>query len=219
MRAVTIDIISDAICPWCFVGKRRLERALASLPHIDAQIRWRPFFLDPSIPDGGVDKMTSYVAKFGRARVDAMLPMMAKVGAAEGIAFDYGGRISPTLAAHRAAEAAFAAGGAALQDAVVEALFKFYFEQQGDLTEANVVRVAATAGLAPAAAAAAMADPATAESVRREAREWKRRFAISGVPFFVIAGADADAAPATVGGAQDAALLAEAIAAVARGAE
>jgi predicted DsbA family dithiol-disulfide isomerase len=219
MRRVTIDVVSDAICPWCFVGKRRLEAAVRALPDITATVRWRPFFLDATLPASGVDKMSHYIEKFGRARIDAMIPMMASVGAAETprIAFDYGGRIHPTAAAHAVAEAAFAAGGAPLQDSVVEALFKHYFEERGDLTAAEVARVAAGAGLAPAAASAAAVSGAAADAVRAEAREWRAKYRVTGVPFFVIregAGGD-DGAVTTLSGAQDARVIADAIRGVA----
>jgi predicted DsbA family dithiol-disulfide isomerase len=114
------------------VGKRRLERALALLPPALASavsVRWRPFFLDASLPREGVDKLARYVEKFGAARVRDILPHMAAVGAAEGIAFDYGGRMSNTLASHVLIEAAWGAGGAPTQAAVVEALFSYYFER------------------------------------------------------------------------------------------
>lgn len=63
---IRIEIISDTICPWCFVGKRRLEKALQAFDRADFEIRWKPFFLDPSLPKEGVDKMTRYAEKFGR---------------------------------------------------------------------------------------------------------------------------------------------------------
>ena len=81
-KRVTIDIVSDTICPWCFVGKRRLEKALLDVaPSIEASIRWHPFLLDPTLPKEGMSKMARYESKFGAARVAAMLPHMAKVGA------------------------------------------------------------------------------------------------------------------------------------------
>ena len=90
-RSLTIDIVSDAICPWCYVGKRRLEKAIASLKRssgdVDVQVRWRPFFLDHSLPREGVDKMERYAAKFGEARMRQMIPYMQQVGRDDGIAF------------------------------------------------------------------------------------------------------------------------------------
>jgi predicted DsbA family dithiol-disulfide isomerase len=214
-RAVTIDIVSDVICPWCFVGKRRLAAALASLPDVDATVRWRPFLLDASLPAGGVDKMAHYARKFGAARVAAMIPAMAATGAALSppVAFDYGGRIFPTHFAHATIEAAWAAGGAELQDAIVEALFRHYFEARGDLDAADVARVAEGAGLVGAAAAAARG----AGAVAAEAAAWRDEHAIDGVPFFVIRGAGARDA-VTVGGAQEPRALAAAVARAAGGA-
>jgi predicted DsbA family dithiol-disulfide isomerase len=202
-RTVTIDIVSDAICPWCYVGKRRLAAALATLPNVDASIRWRPFYLDPSLPVTGVDKMTHYIKKFGRERVNDIIPKMAAVGRglAPPVAFDYGGRIHPTSWAHVMIEAAWAAGGAALQDAVVEALFAHYFEKKGDLTKAEVARVAASAGFAGAAAVAG-----GQALVDEEVAHWRREFGVQGVPFFIINGG-----AATLSGAQESAVLADAI--------
>lgn len=99
-RAVTIDIVSDIICPWCFVGRRRLAKAIKACGVV-ATIRWHPFFLDSSLPVEGTDKRSRYVAKFGEARVVAMLPAMARTGAAEGITFSFGGKTASTLRAHR----------------------------------------------------------------------------------------------------------------------
>jgi predicted DsbA family dithiol-disulfide isomerase len=188
-QRVVVNVVSDAICPWCFVGKRRLEKAVAALGAAAVvTVRWRPYFLDATLPPEGVDKLERYTKKFGAARVAQMLPMMEKVGAAEGIAFDYGGRISPTALAHALAELAWARGGAAQQDRLVEALFKFYFERQGDLGDAAALRgVCAGAGLAGADVEAVLArDSPLLAAVEAEADEWRERFDVSGVPLFVI---------------------------------
>jgi len=212
-RVVSIDIVSDAICPWCYVGSRRLAAALRLLPDVAAAVRWRPFFLDRTLPAGGVDKLEHYYKKFGRARVDAMVPQMQRTGDAldPPVKFDYGGQIHPTSFAHAAAEAAWAEGGALLQGAVVEALFSHYFERRGGLDAASVARVAAAAGLSAAGVAAAGA-PAAAAVAAAEADARRDEFAIDGVPFFVIRGARAGAAPVTLAGAQEPRAIAAAIA-------
>ena len=209
-RAITIDIVSDAICPWCLVGKRRLAAALKTLPNVKATIRWRPFFLDPTLPLNGVDKMSHYISKFGKARIDSILPQMAAVGASliPPVTFDYGGRIYPTSAAHVAIEAAWEAGGALLQDAVVEALFSHYFEQKGDLTKEEVIRIALKAGLSNANAA--VSAPGAIAGVESEVKKWRNQYGISGVPFFIIKGLDSGKEE-TISGAEDARVIAEAI--------
>jgi len=144
-----------------------------------------------------------------------MIPAMAATGAALSppVAFDYNGRIFPTTFAHAAIEAAWAAGGAALQARVVEALFQHYFERRGDLDAAGVARVAEGAGLAGAAAAVARG----AAAVAADAAAWRDEFAVDGVPFFVIRGAGARDAVA-LGGAQEPRVLAAAIERAAGGA-
>ncbi len=87
----------------------------ATDPDVALSVRWRPFFLDPTIPKGGMVKMERYIAKFGEARVRQMLPFMQETGRRDGINFDYGGRISNTLNSHRIIEAAWEQGGAKLQ--------------------------------------------------------------------------------------------------------
>jgi predicted DsbA family dithiol-disulfide isomerase len=208
---VTVNIVSDTICPWCFVGKRRFESALAKAASVTAEVRWRPFFLDKSIPAAGVDKMAHYVKKFGQARVDSMLPMMKKVGEAEGIAFDYGGRIANTLASHALLELAFQSGGAKQQDALCTALFKYYFEQQGNLGDAAALRgLCAAEGLAGEAVEGVLAGSSPlCQAVVQEAEEWRQEYAISGVPFFVIQAEGKK--PVLLSGAQDTHVLVAAL--------
>lgn len=191
---------SDTICPWCFVGKRRLEKALqavsAAHPGASFEVRWRPFQLNPALPFSGISKLQHYREKFGAARVAQMLPMMAKVGSAEGIAFSYEGLISNTLLSHALLGAAWAEGGAALQNRLCEGLFRHYFEQQGCLTDVQALTsICAAAGLSPTtteqllqgegSSAASRAAQAAAE---QEASEWAKRHKISGVPFILIDG-------------------------------
>jgi len=212
MAALTIDVVSDVICPWCFVGKRRLEAALAAARVPAAtSVRWRPFFLDPSLPAAGTDKRARYEAKFGAARVAAMLPSMAAVGAECGIAFDFGGKVAATTPAHALLEAAWERGGARLQDALAEALFRFYFERRGNPGDAAALAsLAADAGLPAADAAAVLAGAgpggAHAVAVERDAAAWRARFNVTGVPFFVISDGSRTT---TLSGAQDVGVFVE----------
>jgi predicted DsbA family dithiol-disulfide isomerase len=219
-RVIHVDVVSDTICPWCFVGKRRLlaglalARAAASPPQqLELELRWRPFFLDDTLPGGaGVDKSARYAAKFGAARVAAMLPMMARVGAAEGIAFAFGGNTGATLDSHRLAEWARRRGGAPLADALTEEVFRRTFErEQCPSDHAVLADAAAAAGLDRAAASAFLASGELAREVRAEAAEWRARHAITGVPFFVF-----DGGAEVVAGAQDASVFAAVLLRLAR---
>ncbi len=85
-----IDVIFDTICPWCYVGKRRLERALAQRPLVRPEIRWRPFLLNPDMPSQGIDRKTYLESKFGGPyRVKQMYAAVNAAGASEGIAFSF----------------------------------------------------------------------------------------------------------------------------------
>src|SRR5947209_1031359 len=133
---VTVDVISDLICPWCYIGKRRLERAVAALAgRHEVRVRWHPFQLNPQMPRGGMDRRAYRTAKFGSwERSQALDARVAAVGAAEGLvfAFDKIGRTPNTLDAHRLIRVA---GQVGVQDAVVEALFRGYFTEGRDLSD------------------------------------------------------------------------------------
>src|ERR1700682_1627855 len=102
-----IDIVSDSVCPWCYIGKRRLEQALKQLsPTVKISKKFQPFFLDPTAPVGqSVNKLQRYYLKFGgKARVDSMIKNMKATGQQLGINFSYGGNTGNTLQSHRLIE-------------------------------------------------------------------------------------------------------------------
>jgi predicted DsbA family dithiol-disulfide isomerase len=140
---VKVDIVSDNICPWCFVGKRRFEKVLKQLDpqKVKVEVNWRPFFLDRTLPAPGKNKLEHYAKKFGKARTDQMLPHMKNVGKEEGINFSYGGKIGNTMNSHRLVEFAKKQGK---QDAMIEVLFAFYFEQEKDISDDAVLIEAGT---------------------------------------------------------------------------
>lgn len=186
-----IDIVSDAICPWCWIGKRHLEGALSRLADEGErfEVHWRPFQLNPDMPREGVERDAYRAAKFGsieRSReLDAQL---AAAGASAGLEFrfDRQRRTPNTVDAHRLIRRAGAAGGPALQDAVVEALFRAYFQDGLDIGDAGVLaEVAAGAGLEGAGAFLASGEGAA--EVREEDAGF-RRLGISGVPSFALGG-------------------------------
>ncbi len=135
-----IDVISDSVCPWCFIGKRRLMRAMAMRPQIPFDVKWRPYRLDPTIPAGGADRKAYMRAKFGDdpMKILEMQKLIAAEGAKEGIEFDFGSieRRPDTLDSHRLIRWAEANG---VQDDVVERLFIAYFENGEDIGDIRVL--------------------------------------------------------------------------------
>jgi predicted DsbA family dithiol-disulfide isomerase len=135
-----IDVISDTVCPWCFIGKRRLMRAMEARPGIAFDVRWRPYQLDPTVPKGGHDRQAYMRAKFGDdpMRIVEMHKLIAAEGEKEGIAFDFAAiqRRPNSLDSHRLIRWAEAAG---VQDDVVERLFIAYFENGEDIGDARIL--------------------------------------------------------------------------------
>jgi predicted DsbA family dithiol-disulfide isomerase len=182
---LTIDVISDVICPWCFIGKRRLEKALSGRP---ATVRWHPFQLNPDMPREGIDRKSYRIAKFGSwERSQELDARVAAAGEDEGIAFrfDKMARTPNTLDAHRII---WLAGERGVQDAVVEALFLAYFTEGEDLSDrATLAEVAADAGLDRAEVYELLASDKGIDVVQA-GEEQARRLGVSGVPFFVVNG-------------------------------
>ena len=182
---LVIDVVSDVVCPWCFVGKRRLEAALKR--DGEAQVRWRPFQLDAAIPPEGLDRQTYMRAKFGNGgRLADAHARLKALGAEADIAFDFEAihRSPNTFDAHRLIRFADEAGVA---DFVVERLFRDYFERGRDIGDREVlVEIAREAGLDPALVRERLASPDGAEEVRREI-EAAQRLGVSGVPYFIFA--------------------------------
>jgi predicted DsbA family dithiol-disulfide isomerase len=186
-----IDIVSDAICPWCWIGKRHLEGALARLADEGERfaVHWRPFQLNPDMPRAGVERAAYRAAKFGSAERSRELDaQVAAAGAAAGLEFrfDRQARTPNTVDAHRLIRRAGETGGPAGQDAVVEALFRAYFQEGRDIGDAGVLAaVASEAGREDAAAFLASGE---GEAEIREEDVGFRRLGISGVPSFALAG-------------------------------
>ena len=182
-----IDIFSDTICPWCFIGKRRLERALAERPQLDLTIHWRAFQLNPDMPAGGMDRSQYLELKFGGAsNADAIYDQVRAAGETEGIdfAFERMKRTPNTIDSHRLIRHARQGH----QDAVVQALFDAYFLRAEDIGDPEVlVAAAAEAGLDAEEARAFLASDAEAEAVRAEDKS-ARQAGISGVPCFIFNG-------------------------------
>jgi predicted DsbA family dithiol-disulfide isomerase len=186
---LTVDVISDVICPWCYIGKRRLEKAVAALAGRErVRVRWHPFQLNPLMPREGMSRREYRTAKFGSwERSLALDAQVAAAGRAEGIPFDYAMvmRTPNTLDAHRLIELADTVG---IQDAVVEAVFRAYFAEGRDISQATVLLdVVAEAGLDRGRAEAALNSDEGLAAIRA-AEEQSRRAGVQGVPHFLING-------------------------------
>ena len=181
----TIDVISDVICPWCFIGKRRLEKALNGR---SASVRWHPFQLNPDMPREGIERKAYRVRKFGSwERSQELDAQVAAAGRGEGIAFHFErmARTPNTLDAHRVIWLADERG---VQDAVVEALFLAYFTEGRDLSDrATLAEIAAGAGLDRAEVNELLEVDKGLDLVRA-GDDQARRLGVSGVPFFVVNG-------------------------------
>jgi predicted DsbA family dithiol-disulfide isomerase len=186
--ALAIDIVSDVVCPWCYIGKRRLEAALELYrerrPDAPAPtVTFHPFELNPDMPREGVSRADYIAKKFG-ARGYSAHDRLVHAGAQLGIAFAFDriARQPNTLAAHSLIEAARIKG---LQGAMKEALLKAFFVDSLDLTDEKVlVRIATEAGLDSEGAKAALADEDLRRSIAEE-EEKARAMGINGVPFFI----------------------------------
>ena len=187
-QPLSITVYSDVICPWCYVGKRRLEAALAE-PGMPAPIHlaWRPFELNPEMPVEGVERKVYRARKFGAARSAELDARMLATGREVGIAFafEHMERTPNTRLAHRLIWEADRQGR---QEAVVDRLFAAYFEQGLDIGCADVLaQIADAAGLEPRGTSQALAG---AESLKAVSGLEQEGYAmgIQGVPFFILLG-------------------------------
>lgn len=183
-QPITIDIVSDVICPWCFIGKRRLEKALAQLPEVHARVRWRPFLLDPTIPEGGMDRATYLTHKFGPEGGKAVYNRIRVAGAEEGIAFAFEKiRNTPnTTDAHRLLHWADREG---TQDEVAERLFQLYFLEGEDIGNRDVLaKAAAYSGMDEKVIRKRLDTGESRSQVLRQAAE-AQDAGIAGVPCFI----------------------------------
>ena len=183
-----VEVWSDIVCPWCYVGKRRFERGLAMAEkNADVEVIHRAFQLNPAMPAGEVrDHHDNLMTKYGLSdsQATAMQQQMERTAAAEGLEFHLvGGVTGNTFDAHRLVHLGRARG---LEGAVLERLYRAHFTEQRSIFDlAALIALAPEAGLDEADARAALADGAFAEGVNAELRE-ARGLGISGVPYFVI---------------------------------
>ena len=208
-----IDVISDTVCPWCYIGKRRLESALRLRPQMSFEIRWRPFQLNPSMPVEGVDRKTHLEHKFGS--LEKLKPAqlaLEEAGRAEGInfAFDKIARTPNTLNSHRLIRWAHSLG---IQDEIVEGLFHAYFVEGRDIGQTKVLaEIGDVVGMDGELVEELLNSDADIESVTQQ-DTMARKFGVQGVPSFLLGG------KTLIMGAQDAEALASMIDQVVSGSE
>ncbi|KAL4944082.1 hypothetical protein BDV06DRAFT_188272 [Aspergillus oleicola] len=209
MTNFNIQIISDAVCPWCYVGYRRLSRAITThaqkYPSDTFKITWSPFYLNASSPGfPGVDKAQFYESKFGAARTGMIFQRLAAVGSEEGIKFSFGGRTGKTRDAHRVirlaglkekesqgvkgAEQEGQIGG--IQTRVVERLFRAYFEEEKNITDRQVLIEAAVGGGLNEKEVEGLLEEGNdlgGKEVDEDAEGARKQF-VTGVPYFMVQG-------------------------------
>lgn len=212
---ISIDIISDVVCPWCYVGMRNFLAAWQQVGHEAVTLRWRPYQLDPTVPQAGEDRKAYMLKKFGdQGRIDAAHERLNEVGVAAGITFDFEAiSIAPnTLDAHRLIYWAETLGQEA-QTRLVGRLFRAYFEEGQNIGDHEVLAsLAADAGMNVAHARELLGSDVNRKEVL-EAVEAVQRMGISGVPCFLLEGRY------VVSGAQPTDVLANAIRQVAQAKE
>jgi predicted DsbA family dithiol-disulfide isomerase len=204
---VKVEIWSDVVCPWCYIGKRRLERALESFPH-EVDVVYRSFELDPTAPIGGTERSVESLGRKygGTERVIAMQEHVREQAAAEGLSF----RLDETLhlnsvAAHRLLHLALDESGPEVQARLKEALMSAYFEQARDVSDPAVLReVAVASGLDPVRVDEVLSGDEYADAVRADVAQ-AAVYGANGVPFFVLEGQYA------VSGAQPTEVFAQAL--------
>ena len=205
MTPLQIDVVSDVVCPWCFIGKSRLEKALALRPEIPVEIHWRPYFLNDWIPREGISRDEYLTKKFGSPeRYKSIAGRVAGAAAAEGLTYavDKIARQPNTLDCHRLIMWARNTGAA---DKMKQRLMQMYFTEGADLTDREVlVQAAVDCGMDAELTRELLAGDQDVNRVTAEAEQAKQA-GIDGVPCFILGGVLA------VSGAQDPAYLADAI--------
>jgi len=204
-HAVRIDVVSDVVCPWCFIGKHRLEKALAMKPDIPVEVHWRPYFLNDWVPREGMARDDYLTTKFGSPeRYKGIAQRVQAAAAAEGLTYavDKISRQPNTIDAHRLIRWAAGIGKAA---DMKQRLMDLYFTEGGDLSNrAVLVQAAADVGLDAEDVREALESDTDVAAVEQEANSAKEA-GIEGVPCFIFGGRYA------VSGAQAPEYLAEMI--------
>ena len=182
---LTIDVFSDVVCPWCFIGKRRLEKAIALRRDMPVEVRYRPYFLNPWVPREGMSRVDYLTTKFGSPeRYEKIALRVAQAAANEGLTYNIGAlaRQPNTLDCHRLI---LWAGGIGKAAQVKQRLMEIYFSEGGDLSDRDVlVQAASDCGLDPVEVRNLLASDADVAAVERAAKS-AQEAGIDGVPFYV----------------------------------
>ncbi len=186
--ALVIEMVSDLVCPWCWLGKRRIDGAIASVPELDIDLRFRPFELDPTVPTEGYDYKAYMAQRFGsdvgKDRANTMRQALIDYGEAEGIPFRFDKitRRPNSFNAHRLVRWAQGQGKGA---AAKETLFKAYFSEGRDIGETSeLVAIARDIDLDPELVGDLLKSDADVEAVRRES-DMFRDMGVAGVPTYI----------------------------------
>jgi predicted DsbA family dithiol-disulfide isomerase len=182
---LAIDVFSDVVCPWCFIGKRRLEKAVAMRPDIPVEVHYRPYFLNPWVPREGMSRVDYLTAKFGSPeRYEKIALRVAQAATNEGLTYNIGAlaRQPNTLDCHRLILWGGRLGKAAR---VKQRLMEIYFSEGGDLSDRDVlVQAASDCGVDPVEVRALLASDADVAAVEQAAKS-AQEAGIEGVPFYV----------------------------------
>ena len=182
-----IDIISDPICPWCYIGKTRLDRALELNPTHNFILEWHPFQLNPTMPKDGMDRREYLEAKFGgQKEAIEVYSNIDKTATETGLSLNFGGikRTPNTIDAHRLIHWAGIEGR---QNSIIDRLFKAYFQEGRDISEHSVLtRIASAAGMDQDVVRSLLKSDADKEDIKARDTDARKR-GIQGVPAFVVA--------------------------------
>jgi predicted DsbA family dithiol-disulfide isomerase len=191
MTTFNIEIVSDTVCPWCFIGHKQLLKAISTFQSTHGtsdtfNTTWKPFYLDPEAPKVSISKEERYAARFGAERTKAIHARMNEVGKSVGINFKWGGKTGNTRDSHRLIQLG-KTKSPETQTKIVEALFAAYFENEQDITDHDVLLAAAKkAGLDEAEARKWIVESDEGgKLVDAEVKEAQERN-ISGVPHFTL---------------------------------
>lgn len=186
---INIEVISDPVCPWCYVGKRRLESAIEQRPNLDFTLQWQPFQLNPDMPREGRNRQEYYREKFGRERAETLLDGLRQTGEEEGISFgsDANAMAPNTLSAHVLMYWADADDSIDASE-LAEKLFQAHHVACEDIGDAKVLtRLAGEVGMDEAAVAEGLA-AGTDEAAVQERIARSVALGVSGVPFYIVNG-------------------------------
>ena len=184
-ETIKVDIVSDVACPWCYIGKRRIEAAIKQWKGAPIEVTWHPFQLDPSIPEAGLDRETYLTNKFGNTDMTASMTRITEAGASEGITFNFGDQwlAVNTLALHQLMQVA---GEEGFKDVLKERFLKAYFDENLHLNDIEVlIKVMEEFNWDAEKTKRIIADDAIAYAVKQEIAHYQQR-GVSGVPYFII---------------------------------